>query len=61
VTAKIGDLDAEVSYSGLAPGFTGLYQVNVRVPDAVPAGATVPLVISINGRTSPPVTIAVQR
>jgi uncharacterized protein (TIGR03437 family) len=61
VTARVGDIDAEVSFSGLAPGFTGLYQVNVRIPDAVSGGQSVPLVVSINGRTSPPVTIAVQR
>ncbi len=61
VTAQIGGLDAEVSYAGLAPGFTGLYQVNVRVPDGAAAGEAVPLAVSINGRTSPPVTIAVQR
>lgn len=61
VTAQIGGIDAEVSFSGLAPGFTGLYQVNVRVPDTVPAGQAVPLVVTVNGWTSPPVMIAVQR
>ena len=25
-------------YSGLAPGFVGLYQINVQVDPAVPAG-----------------------
>jgi uncharacterized protein (TIGR03437 family) len=28
----IGQLNAPVSYSGLAPGFIGLYQVNLQVP-----------------------------
>ncbi|MBI4874155.1 MAG: hypothetical protein HY822_05935 [Acidobacteria bacterium] len=29
----------EVLFSGLAPGFPGLYQVNVRVPSTLPAGS----------------------
>ena len=34
---SIGGMSASVLYSGLAPGFTGLYQFNVMVP-AVPSG-----------------------
>jgi len=45
--------------AGLAPGFVGLYQVNVLVPTGVGAGAAVPVVISIGGATSNTVTIAV--
>ena len=30
--------DAGVRFSGLAPGFVGLYQVNLRLPDDLPAG-----------------------
>lgn len=32
ITASIGGLDAFVQYAGLAPGFAGLYQVNVKIP-----------------------------
>jgi uncharacterized protein (TIGR03437 family) len=40
----IGGNRAEVTYSGLAPGFVGLYQVNARIPSQIPAGdATVVL------------------
>lgn len=34
----VGDLPVEVSFSGLAPGFPGLYQVNARVPEGSATG-----------------------
>ena len=34
----IAGLPAQVTFSGLAPGFVGLYQVNVQVPAGVPSG-----------------------
>jgi uncharacterized protein (TIGR03437 family) len=37
VTAQIGGVDAQVQFAGLAPGYAGLYQVNLLVPK-VPAG-----------------------
>jgi len=49
-----------VSYSGLAPGFAGLYQVNALVPMGVMVDDAVTLSISIGGVTSNTVTIAVQ-
>jgi adhesin/invasin len=33
VRAKLGGKPAEVTFAGLAPGFVGLLQVNLLVPD----------------------------
>lgn len=46
----IGDRPAEVLFSGLAPGYVGLYQINARMPAGVTAGAAV--VVRIGGRAS---------
>lgn len=37
-TVTIGNTKAAVSYSGLAPGFVGLYQINVTVPSGLESG-----------------------
>lgn len=58
-TVTIGGQAAQVLFSGLAPGFTGVYQLNVIVPPDVPAG-TQPIVLSIGGQFSKTSTIAVQ-
>jgi len=56
---SFGGVLATLSFSGLVPGFVGLYQVNVQVPNATPSGAQVPVEISIGGVSSNIVTIAV--
>jgi uncharacterized protein (TIGR03437 family) len=56
----VGGASAQVTYSGLAPDFAGLYQVNAVVPPGAPSGSTVNLVLSIGGVVSNTVTIAVQ-
>ena len=60
VQARIGGLPAAVQFAGLAPGFVGLYQVNVTVPEGVPAGPNISLELIQNGASSNTVTIAVQ-
>lgn len=57
-TSTIGGVNATVVFSGLTPGFVGLYQVNISVPTGIAPGASTPLVLSIGGQSSPPVTIA---
>jgi uncharacterized protein (TIGR03437 family) len=48
----IGDRKAEVLFSGLAPGFVGVYQLNVRAPGDLPLGLQVPLRIDGGGATT---------
>jgi adhesin/invasin len=60
VTATIGTVDAKVLFSGLTPGFVGLYQVNMIMPTGVAPGNAVPLVLTVAGNSSLPVTLAVR-
>ncbi len=48
-----------VQYSGLAPGFLGLYQVNVQVPASAPSG-DLPLYFVIGGQKSNEVRVRVR-
>jgi uncharacterized protein (TIGR03437 family) len=44
-------LNAPVSFSGLAPGFIGLYQINAEVPAAVGTGS-MDVTVAAGGVTS---------
>ena len=59
-TVTIGGVEARVTFSGLAPGFVGLYQINVEVPPGVPIGDQVEVVVTIGGVRANVVTIAVE-
>ena len=37
-TVSIANLSANVTFAGLAPGFVGLYQINVQAPAGLPTG-----------------------
>jgi uncharacterized protein (TIGR03437 family) len=46
VQAALGNIRANVLFSGLAPGFARLYQINLEVPADAPAG-NVPVTITV--------------
>ena len=60
VTATIGGKPASVFFSGLAPTYTGLYQVNAIVPDGVGSDDAAPLILTVAGQVSPTVTLSVR-
>ena len=61
VTVTVGNLPAQVFGTALAPGFAGLYQVAIQVPDGAPNG-DLPVVATVNGVSSPSgVTLTVQK
>jgi uncharacterized protein (TIGR03437 family) len=60
VSVTVGGQSATPLFAGLAPGFVGLYQVNVQLPAGVAAGNAVPVVVSTANLNSNTATIAVQ-
>jgi uncharacterized protein (TIGR03437 family) len=53
----VGGQPATLQFSGLAPGFPALYQVNFLVPQVT---GLQPVVVTIGGVSSPPVNTWVQ-
>jgi uncharacterized protein (TIGR03437 family) len=58
----VGGVATQVLFAGQAPGFPGVNQINIVIPDSAPAGTAVPLVTqrSDGTLTSTQVTIAIQ-
>ncbi len=48
------------AFAGLTPGFVGLYQVNVMIPQSAPTGDQVPVTLKVGSVTSSPVFMAVR-
>ena len=57
---RIGGAPTKVLFSGLAPGLTGVWQVNVLIPEDAPVGAAVAVAISFEGEDWDSVALAVQ-
>jgi uncharacterized protein (TIGR03437 family) len=47
-------------FTGLAPGFAGLYQINFTIPQNAPTGDSIPLTLNIQGSSTNVVYIAIQ-
>jgi uncharacterized protein (TIGR03437 family) len=58
---NIDGIPGVVVFSGAAPGYTGLYQVNVQIPASTRSASDIPLVLTIGGKPSNSVTIAVSQ
>jgi uncharacterized protein (TIGR03437 family) len=56
---NIGGVDGTVQFAGLAPGFAGLYQINVYIPTTISPDASTPVTLRVGVMVSNPVTIAV--
>jgi uncharacterized protein (TIGR03437 family) len=57
-TASVGGFTAQVQYAGLAPGWVGLYQVNVQLPSRVFASDRSVLMLTIGGSIAVPANIS---
>jgi uncharacterized protein (TIGR03437 family) len=55
----IGGIPVPVQFSGIAPGFAGLYQINVPVPAGVTPGDDVPITVAMPGSIVDTATISV--
>jgi uncharacterized protein (TIGR03437 family) len=60
VTAVVNGTELATGFAGLAPGYVGLYQVNVPIPATLPPGSGISLTLKQGGQLSNAVTIALQ-
>lgn len=60
VNVYVGGQRAILSFAGAAPGFAGLYQLNVIIPSTAPIGSAVPLAIETTASFHDMVDIAIQ-
>ena len=52
-SVMVGGSAAEVVSAGLAPGFAGVFLIQVRIPDTATTGEETPVSVTIQGESSP--------
>jgi uncharacterized protein (TIGR03437 family) len=55
----VGGIAAKALYSGLVPGYAGLFQVDIQVPTGAAQGDDVPVAISMSGGAADTATVSV--
>lgn len=58
-TVTVGGQNCPITFAGLVPGFTGFDQIDCTIPSGV-SGATVPVIVTSDGRASNAATLNVQ-
>ena len=56
----IGGVAANLLYAASAPGFVGMMQINVTIPQSASPGGAVAVILTVGTAQSPAVTIAVK-
>lgn len=60
VTLRIGGTEVPVRSASLAPGTSGIYEISAELPAGVEKGASVAVTVVVEGRSSNPVTMAIE-
>ena len=53
VQVRVAGMPVEILYAGAAPGFTGLMQINVRIPDGLFPSGRLPVAMIVGSRSTP--------
>lgn len=59
-TVLLNGVELPTFFAGLAPGWIGLYQVNVTIPKDTPPGLSIPLTLRVGGQQSNTALVALQ-
>ncbi len=60
-TVKLNGVSVPVLYAGLAPGWVGLYQINIQLPSSFAADGNMTLTVTQNGVVSNTTLIPVRK
>ena len=58
-TVTVGGAPAQVFFAGLTPGLVALVQMNIQLPDVLPPGDSLELIVDFDGSASRPVNLPV--